>query len=109
VSGVEEHGVITNCEVSSSDSKLSGWPSEDRRGSEAVWVYGAGAGTEGIVVTIGAVTVAWAWKTPRVGESVDATDEGKVSVVLALGTGGKAVSEADILEVVTKVVYEGVG
>jgi hypothetical protein len=60
VSGVEERGVITNCEVSSSDSELSGWPSIDRRGSKAVWVYRAGAVTEGVVATIGAVTVTWA-------------------------------------------------
>jgi hypothetical protein len=44
-----------------------------------------------------------------VGGSIDAIDEGKVSVVPALDTGGKAGSEADIPEVVTKVVYEGVG
>jgi hypothetical protein len=100
---------VTNYEVSSSDSELSGWPSEDRHGSEAVWVYRAGAGTESVVATIGAVTVAWAWKTPRVGGSVDATDKGTVSVVAAPDTGRTAFSEVEIPEVVTKVVYEGVG
>jgi hypothetical protein len=59
MSGAEERGVITNCEVSSSDSELSGWPSVDRHGSEAVWVYRAGAGTEDVVATIGAVSVTW--------------------------------------------------
>jgi hypothetical protein len=58
MSGAEERRVIMNCEVSSSDSKLSGWPSVDRCGSEAVWVYGAGTGIEGVVATIGAVTIA---------------------------------------------------
>jgi hypothetical protein len=58
VSGAEEHGVITNYEVSSSDFELSSWPSVDRRGSEAVWVGRAGAVTEGIVATIGVVIVA---------------------------------------------------
>jgi hypothetical protein len=38
-----------------------------------------------------------------VGESVDATEEGKVSVVAAPVTENAAVSEADMSEVVTKV------
>jgi hypothetical protein len=43
------------------------------------------------------------------GGSVEATDEGTVSVVPVPITGGATVSEADILEVVTTVVWEGVG
>jgi hypothetical protein len=57
VLGAEERGVITNCEVSSSISELSGRPSVDTRGSEAVWVCRAGAGTDEVVATIGAVSV----------------------------------------------------
>jgi hypothetical protein len=41
--------------------------------------------------------------------SVDATEEGRVSVVAASVTGNAAVSEADMSEVVTKVEYDGVG
>jgi hypothetical protein len=44
-----------------------------------------------------------------VGGSVEATDEGIVSVVPVPVTGGATVSEADIPEVVTTVVWEGVG
>jgi hypothetical protein len=44
-----------------------------------------------------------------VGGSVDATKEGKVSVVVAPVTGNTAVSKADMSEVVTKVEYDGVG
>jgi hypothetical protein len=43
-----------------------------------------------------------------VGGSVDATEEGRVSVVVALVTGNVAVSEADMSEVVTKVEWDGV-
>jgi hypothetical protein len=43
------------------------------------------------------------------GGSVEATDEGTVSVVPVPITGGATVSEADIPEVVTTVVWEGVG
>jgi hypothetical protein len=44
-----------------------------------------------------------------VGGSVDATKEGRVSVVAAPVTGNAAVSEADMSEVVTKVEWDGVG
>jgi hypothetical protein len=44
-----------------------------------------------------------------VGGSVEATDDGTVSVVLVPVTGGAIVSEADIPEEVTIVVCEGVG
>jgi hypothetical protein len=44
-----------------------------------------------------------------VGGSVDATEEGRVSVVVALVTRSAAVSEADMSEVVTKVEWDGVG
>jgi hypothetical protein len=44
-----------------------------------------------------------------VGGSVDATEEGRVSVVAAPITGNTAVSEADMSEVVTKVECDGVG
>jgi hypothetical protein len=57
VSGAEERGVITNYEVSSSDSELSGWPSIDTHDSEAVWVCNAGAGTDDVVATRAAVSV----------------------------------------------------
>jgi hypothetical protein len=43
------------------------------------------------------------------GGSIEATDEGTVSVVSVPITGGATVSEADIPEVVTIVVCEGVG
>jgi hypothetical protein len=43
------------------------------------------------------------------GGSVEATDEGTVSVVLVPITRGATVSEADIPKVVTTVVWEGVG
>jgi hypothetical protein len=43
------------------------------------------------------------------GGSVEATDDGTVSVVSVPITGGATVSEANILEVVTTVVCEGVG
>jgi hypothetical protein len=43
-----------------------------------------------------------------VGGSIDATEEGRVSVVVALVTGNVAVSEADMSEVVTKVEWDGV-
>jgi hypothetical protein len=43
------------------------------------------------------------------GGSVEATDEGTVSVVSVPVTGGATVSEADIPKVVTTVVCEGVG
>jgi hypothetical protein len=43
-----------------------------------------------------------------VGGSVDATDEGRVSVVVAPITGNAAVSEADMSEVITKVEWDGV-
>jgi hypothetical protein len=42
-----------------------------------------------------------------VGGSVDATEEGKVSMEEAPVTGNAAVSEADISEVDTRVVYDG--
>jgi hypothetical protein len=100
MSGAEERGVITNWEVSSSDSELSGWPSVDTCGSEAVWVYNAGAGTDDVVATIAAVSVTWAWRAPTVGGSVEATDKGTVSVVPVPDTRGATVSKADILEVV---------
>jgi hypothetical protein len=44
-----------------------------------------------------------------VGGSVEATDEGTVSVVPVPVTGGATVSEADIPKVVRTVVWEGVG
>jgi hypothetical protein len=44
-----------------------------------------------------------------VGGSVDATDEGRVSVVAAPVTRNAAVSEANMSKVVTKVEYDGVG
>jgi hypothetical protein len=44
-----------------------------------------------------------------VGGSVEATDDGTVSVVLAPDTRRAIVSEADIPEEVTTVVCEGVG
>jgi hypothetical protein len=44
-----------------------------------------------------------------VGGSVDATEDGRVSVVTAPITENAAVSEADMSEVVTKVEYDGVG
>jgi hypothetical protein len=44
-----------------------------------------------------------------VGGSVEATEEGRVSVVAAPVTGNAAVSEADMSEVVIKVEYDGVG
>jgi hypothetical protein len=44
-----------------------------------------------------------------VGGSIEATDEGTVSVVPVPVTGGAIVFEADILEVVTTVICEGVG
>jgi hypothetical protein len=44
-----------------------------------------------------------------VGGSVEATDNGIVSIVLVPVTGGATVSEADIPEEVTTVVCEGVG
>jgi hypothetical protein len=44
-----------------------------------------------------------------VGGYVDATEEGRVSVVAAPVTGNTAVSEADMSEVVTKVECDGVG
>jgi hypothetical protein len=44
-----------------------------------------------------------------VGGSVDATEEGKVSMVAAPVTGNAAVSEADISKVDTRVVYDGDG
>jgi hypothetical protein len=44
-----------------------------------------------------------------VGGSVEATDDGTISVVPVLVTGGATVSEADIPEEVTIVVCEGVG
>jgi hypothetical protein len=43
------------------------------------------------------------------GGSVEATDDGTVSVVSVPVTGGATVSKADIPEEVTKVVCEGVG
>jgi hypothetical protein len=43
-----------------------------------------------------------------VGGSIDATEEGRVSVVEAPITGNTAVSEADISKVVTKVEWDGV-
>jgi hypothetical protein len=109
VSGAEERGVITNYEVSSSDSELLGWPSIDTRGSEAVWVYNAGVGTDDVVAIRATVSVTWAWRAPTVGGSVEVTDENTISIVLVPITGGATVSEADIPEVVTTVVWEGVG
>jgi hypothetical protein len=44
-----------------------------------------------------------------VGGSVEATDDGIVSIVLAPDTGRAIVSETDIPEEVTTVVCEGVG
>jgi hypothetical protein len=44
-----------------------------------------------------------------VGGSIDATKDGKVSIVAAPVTGNAAVSEADMSEVITKVEYDGVG
>jgi hypothetical protein len=44
-----------------------------------------------------------------VGGSVDATEEGRVSVVAAPVTGNTTVSEADMSEVVTKIECDGVG
>jgi hypothetical protein len=44
-----------------------------------------------------------------VGGSVEATDEGTVSVVPILVTKGATVSETDIFVVVRTVVWEGVG
>jgi hypothetical protein len=44
-----------------------------------------------------------------VGGSIDATEDGRVSVVAAPVTGNAAVSEADMFVVVTKVEYDGVG
>jgi hypothetical protein len=44
-----------------------------------------------------------------VGGSVDATEDGRVSVVAAPVTGNATVSEADMSEVVTKVECDGVG
>jgi hypothetical protein len=43
------------------------------------------------------------------GGSVEATDDGTVSIVLVPDTRGATVSEADIPEEVTTVVCEGVG
>jgi hypothetical protein len=43
------------------------------------------------------------------GGSIEATDDGTVSVVPVPVTGGATVSEADIPEEVTTVVCEGVG
>jgi hypothetical protein len=44
-----------------------------------------------------------------VGGSIDATEDGRVSVVAAPVTGNAAVSEADMSEVVIKVECDGVG
>jgi hypothetical protein len=44
-----------------------------------------------------------------VGGSIDATEEGRVSIVAAPVTGNATVSEADMSEVVTKVEWDGVG
>jgi hypothetical protein len=44
-----------------------------------------------------------------VGGSIEATDKGTISVVLVPVTGGATISEVDIPEVVTTVVWEGVG
>jgi hypothetical protein len=44
-----------------------------------------------------------------VGGSVDATEDGRVSIVAAPVTGNAVVSEADTSEVVTKVECDGVG
>jgi hypothetical protein len=44
-----------------------------------------------------------------VGGSIDATKEGRVSVVAAPVTRNTAVSEADMSEIVTKVECDGVG
>jgi hypothetical protein len=43
------------------------------------------------------------------GGSIEATDDGTISVVSVPVTGGATVSEADIPEVVTTVVCEGIG
>jgi hypothetical protein len=44
-----------------------------------------------------------------VGGSIDATEDGRVSIVAAPVTRNAAVSEANMSEVVTKVEYDGVG
>jgi hypothetical protein len=44
-----------------------------------------------------------------VGGSVEATEDGRVSIVAAPVTGNAAVSKADMSEVDTKVEYDGVG
>jgi hypothetical protein len=44
-----------------------------------------------------------------VGGSIDATEDGRVSVVAAPVTGNAVVSKADMSEVVTKVECDGVG
>jgi hypothetical protein len=44
-----------------------------------------------------------------VGGSVEATEDGRVSVVAAPVTGNVAVSETDMSKVVIKVEYDGVG
>jgi hypothetical protein len=44
-----------------------------------------------------------------VGGSVEVTEDGRVSVVVAPVTGNASVSETDMSEVVTKVEYDGVG
>jgi hypothetical protein len=44
-----------------------------------------------------------------VGGFVDATEEGRVSIVVAPVTENAAVSKTDMSEVVTKVEYDGVG
>jgi hypothetical protein len=43
------------------------------------------------------------------GGSIEATDEGTVSIVSVPVTRGATISEADIPKVVTTVVWEGVG
>jgi hypothetical protein len=43
------------------------------------------------------------------GGSIEATDEGTISIVLIPINGGATISEADIPEVVTTVVCDGVG
>jgi hypothetical protein len=48
-------------------------------------------------------------EAPRVGGSIDATEDGRVSVVATPVTGNATVSKADMSEVVTKVEYDGVG
>jgi hypothetical protein len=103
-SGAEERGVIKNWEVSSSDSELSYWPSVDTRGSKAVWICNLGAGADEVVATRAAVSVTWAWRVPTVGGSVEATDEGTVSIVPVPITKGVTVSEADISIVVRTMV-----